>query len=123
MVDKNSSTLYAGSNNGMIYKKREGGITSTEEIVETPREYKLDQNYPNPFNPATTIEFGVRESGSYRLVIYNIIGEQVAELVNGELSAGYHKVNFDASRLASGIYLYKLAGDKVNITKKMILMK
>jgi Neuraminidase (sialidase) len=124
MIDKKASMIYAGSSEGTIYKKSEdNGVTDAEELITAPAEYKLSQNYPNPFNPSTTIEFGVRETGSYKLRIYNAIGEQVAELVNGELKSGYHQVHFDASRLSSGIYFYKLAGEKINLTKKMILMK
>ncbi len=124
MIDKNSSMIYAGSSAGKMYKKLEdNSVTEVDEIIETPTEYKLSQNYPNPFNPSTTIEFGVSDAGNYKLRVYNAIGEQVAELVNGELTSGYHQVHFDASRLASGIYFYKLVGKNVNLTRKMILMK
>ncbi|MBN1301910.1 MAG: choice-of-anchor A family protein [Melioribacteraceae bacterium] len=123
MVDKNASTLYAGSSNGVIYKKREDGVTANNDEISAVTEYNLSQNYPNPFNPATNIEFSVRESGIYTLKIYNVIGQEVAELVNGELNPGYHKVEFDASRLSSGVYIYKLVGSKVNLSRKMILMK
>ncbi|PKL87064.1 MAG: hypothetical protein CVV23_17305 [Ignavibacteriae bacterium HGW-Ignavibacteriae-2] len=124
MVDKNASMIYAGGTGGTIYKKREdGNFTDVNNELEVPAEFNLSQNYPNPFNPSTSIEFGIREAGQYSLLVYNIIGEQVAELVNGELNAGRHQVHFDANRLSSGIYIYKLVGNKVNITRKMILMK
>lgn len=124
MIDKNASTIYAGSSEGVIYKKKEtDSVTDVESIIESPTEYKLSQNFPNPFNPSTTIEFGVKDAGNYKLKVYNSIGEQVAELVNGELNSGYHQVHFDASRLASGIYFYKLVGKNINLTRKMILMK
>ncbi|MDZ7764615.1 MAG: T9SS type A sorting domain-containing protein [Melioribacteraceae bacterium] len=118
-----SSTLYAGTSNGQLYKKSSGdGITSVNDEV-TPKEFKLDQNYPNPFNPSTTIQFAVPKAGEYKVVVYNILGQQVAELLNTQLQPGVHKVQFDAARLASGIYIYQLTGDNVNFTKKMILMK
>ena len=84
---------------------------------------EMGQNYPNPFNPTTTIEFTMAEKDNVRLVVYSIIGQQVAELVNGEVDAGTHKVTFSGADFSSGIYIYTLAGNTVNITKKMILMK
>jgi len=83
----------------------------------------LDQNYPNPFNPTTTIQFALPQAGQYRLKVYSVLGEEVAELLNNEFDAGIHKVTFDASRLSSGMYIYRLTGNNVNITKKMLLMK
>jgi len=83
----------------------------------------MGQNYPNPFNPTTTIQFTMTKKDNIRLVIYNIIGQQVAELVNGEVDAGTHNVTFNAGNLTSGIYFYTLSGNSVSITKKMILMK
>jgi hypothetical protein len=83
----------------------------------------LEQNYPNPFNPTTTIQFALPQGGMYKLKVYSVLGEEVAELINNELSAGIHKVSFDASRLSSGMYIYRLTGNNVTITKKMLLMK
>lgn len=90
---------------------------------EIPSDFKLFQNYPNPFNPATTIQFNLPESGNYSLKVYILIGQEVASLFNGNKSAGRYSVKFDASNLASGIYIYRLSGDKVNLTRKMLLMK
>lgn len=84
---------------------------------------EMGQNYPNPFNPTTTIQFTMSQRDNIRLVVYNAIGQQVAELVNGEVDAGTHNVTFNGANLSSGIYFYTLAGNSVNITKKMILMK
>ena len=84
---------------------------------------EMGQNYPNPFNPTTTIQFTLAKQDNIRLVVYNVIGQQVAELVNGEVEAGTHDVTFNAANLSSGMYFYNLAGNSVNITKKMILMK
>ncbi len=83
----------------------------------------MGQNYPNPFNPTTTIQFTMAKKENVRLVVYNMIGQQVAELVNREVDVGTHSVKFNAANLSSGIYFYTLAGNSVNITKKMILLK
>ncbi len=83
----------------------------------------LEQNYPNPFNPSTTISFSLPEASEVQLNIYNILGQQVATLVNDVKNAGSYKINWDASNLSSGMYIYRLqAGSKV-ITNRMILMK
>ena len=89
----------------------------------TPENYSLSQNYPNPFNPNTSISFVLRTPGEVSLKVYNLLGEEVASLVDGRMSAGPHTAYFDASDLSSGIYYYNLtAGDFVE-TKKMILLK
>ncbi len=88
-----------------------------------PKNFVLSQNYPNPFNPSTVIQFELPAQEKVTLTIYNILGERVATLLDAELSAGYHSVTFDASKLASGIYIYQLTGFHVNITKKMMLTK
>lgn len=99
-------------------------VTSIEEQKETlPDEFRLDQNYPNPFNPATTIAFSLPEDSDVRLVIYDMLGRQVATLVDETKAAGSYDVNFDAGNLASGTYLYRLqAGDNLK-TRTMTLVK
>ncbi|HEX7573117.1 MAG TPA: alpha-amylase family glycosyl hydrolase, partial [Bacteroidota bacterium] len=88
-----------------------------------PREYGLAQNYPNPFNPATTITYQIRSAGIVTLRVYDLLGREVATLVNGYQPSGTYKMTFDASRLSSGVYFYRLqAGTFVN-TKKMVLAK
>ena len=100
-------------------------ITSIERDGETiPNEMSLGQNYPNPFNPTTTIKFGLNKKQNVSLSVFNLNGELVSNLVNdSELSAGSYEVTFDASRLASGTYFYKLQTENGSITKKMILLK
>ena len=94
-----------------------------EEDLGIPTEYQLAQNFPNPFNPTTKIRFGLPEASSVVLKVYNILGEEVAKLVNQELQAGFHTFNFDASQLSSGLYIYRIeAGNFVEV-KKMMLMK
>ena len=90
---------------------------------QLPKVYALRQNYPNPFNPTTTIEFDLPKQSDVKLVVYDIMGHKITELVSGKLNAGYHKFNFNAANLSTGIYFYKIqAGDFVSI-KKMMLLK
>lgn len=88
-----------------------------------PDKFELSQNYPNPFNPMTTIKFGLPENSQVTLTIYSTLGEKVSELINTTLEAGYHKVEFDASHLPSGIYLYKINAGNYVETRKMMLIK
>ena len=88
-----------------------------------PLRFHLAQNYPNPFNPATNIEFTLPSASAVRLRVYNILGQEVATLVNGTLAAGTHTVRFDASKLPGGIYVCRLiAGIHVS-TVKMVSLK
>ena len=82
----------------------------------------VDQ-YLHPFNPSTTIQFKLKEDGRFTLKIYNILGQVVTTLLDEEMIAGSHQVTFNAANFASGIYIYQLAGDNVNLIKKMVLMK
>ena len=108
-----------------------GEITLTNDLatdIETDKEgipvkSTLDQNYPNPFNPTTTISFALSEPGKTSLIVYDLLGKNVAALVNGVKSAGSHSVQFDASRLNSGIYIYVLKTEKFSSAKKLILVK
>lgn len=84
--------------------------------------FKLFQNYPNPFNPTTNISVSIPKSGIYKLKIYNILGQEVASLLNKQINAGNYTFNFDASNLTSGIYFYKFTSKNFSHTKKMILI-
>jgi parallel beta-helix repeat protein len=88
-----------------------------------PTEYSLIQNYPNPFNPATKIKFGLPENAITKLIIYDILGREVSTLLNQELEAGYHEINFDGTKLSSGVYFYSISASKFRSVKKLILMK
>jgi predicted GH43/DUF377 family glycosyl hydrolase len=92
-------------------------------ITKIPLSYLLHQNYPNPFNPSTTIEFDLPKTSEVSLKVFNILGEEVATLVSDRLSAGSYSYEWDASKLASGVYLYRLETEGFVQTKKMILMK
>jgi len=100
-------------------------ITDVEKISSNiPNSFEVSQNYPNPFNPSTTIEFSINERAPITLSVYNINGELITNLVNGaEFEAGVYKVTFDASRLATGTYIYSISNGISIITKKMTLLK
>jgi hypothetical protein len=94
------------------------------EIGLAAREFKLESNYPNPFNPTTTIEFTLAEDGRALLRVYNMLGQEVAKLFDGEAQAGrVQRVKFDASGLPSGLYFAKLEAGKQQMMRKMMLMK
>ncbi|MBI9070067.1 MAG: choice-of-anchor A family protein [Melioribacteraceae bacterium] len=122
-AEKATGIIYAGTKDGQIYKVGNDDITDAETESTIPNKFSLDQNYPNPFNPSTMIQFAVPESGSYSIIVYNIIGKEVAVAASGNFGAGTHKINFDASLISTGVYIYRLVGNNVNIAKKMILMK
>ena len=88
-----------------------------------PASYNLQQNYPNPFNPSTKINFSIAKPGNVKLIVYNLLGQKVVELLNGFMNAGEHNITFDAGKLTSGVYLYSIRTDNFVQTKKMILMK
>jgi hypothetical protein len=96
-------------------------ITDTE--VELPFSYSLDQNYPNPFNPATQIRYSIAKAGVVTLKVYDILGRQVADLVNRYQDAGKYTVDFNASSLASGVYVYRIESSSFISVKKMMLIK
>jgi hypothetical protein len=99
-----------------------GTATSVEDNSQ-PYSFKLNQNYPNPFNPTTTISYTIPKSSYVSLKVYDILGNEVSALVSGEKSAGYYRIKFDGSKLASGVYFYRLtAGNKTDV-KKLLLTK
>jgi len=103
-----------------------GFRTTNETYVERegiPTEFSLSQNYPNPFNPVTEIEFSIAEQGFVSLKIYDMLGREVASLINEELSMGNYSVMFDASGLSSGTYIYNLFAGGKRFSKKMVLLK
>lgn len=114
--------LYIGTIDRGIWKYIDNP-TDVQEDQNLPTAFNLDQNYPNPFNPSTTIRFSLLKDGFTTLRIYNILGELKAELLNNEMTAGNHSINFDASSFSSGIYLYTLTSNGNSVTKKMTLLK
>ncbi len=85
--------------------------------------YSLDQNYPNPFNPSTLIKYAVAKDGFVNVSIFNLLGEKVATLVNGNMKAGSYELNFNASHLSSGVYFYSIEAGDFKAVRKMMLMK
>lgn len=122
MVDETTQTIYVGTSSGAIYKKVDGTTDVNNETV-VPTKFELAQNYPNPFNPSTKIEFSIPKAGLYAIKVFNVLGQEVETIVNQDFIAGKYTFNFDASNLTSGIYFYKLVGNNVSITKKMMLLK
>jgi hypothetical protein len=104
----------------------DGTYTYSAEVsveVGLPHVYLLEQNYPNPFNPVTTIKYSLANDGIVKLAVFNLLGEEVAALVNTGQKAGRYEVTFDASKLASGVYLYRLESGSFLSIKKMILLR
>ncbi|MCH8567035.1 MAG: CHRD domain-containing protein [Balneolales bacterium] len=122
----------AYASNGSVNSKGEtasvivtrGVLTNIgDENGDLPTQTQLSQNYPNPFNPTTQITFELAQSGLATLDVYNMLGQRVATLVNENMSAGVHTISFDASRLSSGTYIYRLTSDGFSQTRKMMLVK
>lgn len=126
-----SSFQLAVNSNGILFASSEAGIYRTiesttainenEEVI--PSEFALYQNYPNPFNPSTKIQYQIPKGGIVTIKVYNLLGSEVATLVDEEKVAGNYEVTFDSSELTSGVYFYSLQSGVFIDTKKMILIK
>jgi len=97
------------------------GLIKNEELI--PDIYGLSQNYPNPFNPVTNIKFDIPKSGLVKITVYDLLGREVATLVNEQMQPGSYNVDWDASNYPSGVYFYKLETEKFSESKKMVLVK
>jgi ligand-binding sensor domain-containing protein len=126
-----SGNKWIGTDGGGLAVYKEGGIVSVQKENDLlPDNFVLEQNYPNPFNPSTNIRYSIpvetHRDASLQMVtlkVYDVLGKEVAILVNEEQSAGNYEVNFDASKLSSGVYFYTLTTDNFKQSKKMILLK
>jgi hypothetical protein len=98
-------------------------ITDIENDVVVPNDIILYQNYPNPFNPNTSISFYLPQSSFIKVKVINILGENIATLINDELSSGFHSVSFDGNRFASGVYIVTLENNQIVLNRKMLLLK
>jgi hypothetical protein len=127
-------TAPVGKDQTIIFNIKSGnGESWTKQItikINAPEKYELFQNYPNPFNPSTNMSFVISQLSFVSLKVYNVLGQEVATLVDGEKSAGYHEVEWNGSDVSSGVYFYKLeaAGMSDNSKsfvqiKKMLLAK
>jgi parallel beta-helix repeat protein len=112
------------ANDGSFQYNGEADVFVTTSVTTSvPNKYALSQNYPNPFNPTTTINYQLQKAGSVSLKVYDMLGRAVAILVNEDKTAGYYSVVFDASRLSSGTYFYRLITGSFTEIKKMVLLK
>jgi hypothetical protein len=122
--------IYAGSDYS-LYRRPLTELIGINTISEqVPAQYKLEQNYPNPFNPTTKIKFSIPENGKSKmengvavLKVYDVMGKEVATLVNEKLNPGTYETSLNGAALNSGVYFYKLTADRFSETKKMVLIK
>jgi hypothetical protein len=123
----NNNNIITGFSPQLIF----GNIITSSEAGDNiqPNDFSLFQNYPNPFNPSTKIEYTLPAESNVKISVFNILGEKVAELINTQMSAGVHTINFNAGSLASGIYIYRIEariltgkGHFIDV-KKMMLLK
>jgi len=117
------TNLFLGTYDNGVWRCSLPQILDVESLEIYPESYLLYQNYPNPFNPSTTIKFEIPKTAFVTLKIYNILGQEVAELVNEEKQPGVYEVNWNASGFASGVYFYQLRAGSFVETKKMILLR
>jgi hypothetical protein len=122
IVVDNLRGYYNDSQKSIIYDTF-GDITNVPRGNSLLKEFILSQNYPNPFNSTTKISFSIPSAGNYSLKVYDILGKEVASLVEEYKIAGNYEAAFNASNLPSGMYIYRLQGQDVSLTKKMILIK
>jgi photosystem II stability/assembly factor-like uncharacterized protein len=125
-VDAISSRLVwaSGASGEILHTTNGGGITAVDATAMViPARFELEQNYPNPFNPTTKIRFGIPTSGFVSLRVYDLLGREVATLVEEHMQPGRFETRFDASRAASGIYLYRLVSNGNTAVRKMLLLR
>ncbi len=108
---------------GKVWQFTVNGVADVKEESGIPTKYSLKQNYPNPFNPSTSIKYQVPASGQVELKVYDVLGKEVATLVNAVRTAGTYECTFNASNLPSGLYIYSLKAGGSTLTKKMLLLK
>ena len=118
-----SQYIFAGTDSS-VWRRSFTEIIGIQKISElVPSSFSLSQNYPNPFNPKTKIKMEIAKLGNVKLIVYDILGREVAKLVNERLKPGTYEVTFNGSKYASGVYFYKLKTDNFSEIKKMFLIK
>src|SRR6056297_208380 len=115
------SGLNTGAGSSVTLER--GVVTSSGTDPEVADKFELKQNYPNPFNPSTNITYSLPQQSDVQLRVYDMVGREVATLINREQAAGAYTITFDASELSSGMYLYRLDTGSTTITRKMMLIK
>jgi hypothetical protein len=119
-----SCTGTAVGSSGRIFRTTTGGVTWVDDRNDIlPKQFSLFHNYPNPFNPSTTISYQLTSSSFVTLKVFDLLGREVATLVNEEMKPGRYEKNFDASGLASGVYLYRLQADGFVEVRRLVLVK
>lgn len=119
-----STNLFAGTSDGVWRRPLSEMITDVEDqLSNLPTKFAMEQNYPNPFNPTTTISYSVPQLTFVMLKVYDSLGREVSELLNGEKNPGRYEVNFDGTNLSSGVYFYRLTAGSFTQTKKLLLLK
>ncbi len=121
-IDKSMNTFHQ-QYSGFWYVYKQSIITEIKPEDLLPTEFKLEQNFPNPFNPSTSIKYAVPEKSHVLIKIYNIVGEEVVLLADEEKDRGWYTISFNAPRLASGIYIYRMQAGNFISTRKMMLLK
>ncbi len=120
----NEDTGFVVGDSGIVLKTYTGGLTSIlNESIESPDRFFLYQNYPNPFNPSTNIKFDIPKAENVELKVYNVLGKEVASLIEGFKPRGSYSIELNATSLSSGIYYYKLNAGEFWETKKMLILK
>ncbi len=118
------TNLFAGTSGSGVWRRPLSEITSVSfSSTRLPQEFTLEQNYPNPFNPSTRISWQLPISSHVSLKVFDVLGNEIAKLVNEEKPAGSNEIEFDAGGLPSGIYFYRLQAGKYIETKKLVLLK
>jgi len=125
-TSSDAATIWVGYDgaNRKLYMDRYNAVTRIQNNENTVVEnYSLSQNYPNPFNPVTKIDFTIPKNEFVTIKVYDVIGKEITTLVNSQMNRGSYSVDFDASKLTSGVYFYKLISGSFTSTKKMLLIK
>ncbi|MCH6575166.1 MAG: T9SS type A sorting domain-containing protein [Bacteroidetes bacterium] len=119
----NDDVGFACGRVGLMLKTTSGGVTDVADENNLPFDFSLAQNYPNPFNPTTKIQYAISNRQFISLNVYDVLGNEISVLVNEEKPSGTYEVEFDASQLPSGVYMYRLTAGNFSSSKKLILLK
>jgi hypothetical protein len=119
------TNLFAGTNGSGVWRRPLSDVVATVQNPSTglPIRFGLDQNFPNPFNPTTTIPYGINHPGHVSLKVYNMIGQEVATVLDASQPAGHYSVTFDAGTLSSGVYFYRLQTSGLTETRRMVVLR